>query len=112
MVDIVAIGHILNEKIIFPDKEICPVLGSPVAYSSVCLASLGVKVGIVTKIGKDFPQSLFKTFNEVGVNKDGIVIGLNSTKNELIYDENGNKTLNFLTKSESIYFNDIPQTYY
>ena len=112
MVDIVVIGHILNEKIIFPDREIYPVLGSPVAYTSVCLASLGVKVGIVTKIGKDFPQILFKTFNEVEVNKDGVIIGLNSTKNELIYDVNGNKTLNFLTKAENIYFSDIPQTYY
>jgi hypothetical protein len=24
--DIAILGHILNEKIIFPDKEICPVL--------------------------------------------------------------------------------------
>ena len=33
-IEIAVLGHILNEKIIFPDKEIYPVLGSPVAYSS------------------------------------------------------------------------------
>ncbi|MDD5600494.1 MAG: carbohydrate kinase family protein, partial [Actinomycetota bacterium] len=64
MVDIAVLGHILKEKIIFPDREIYPVLGSPVAYSSVCMASLGVDVGIVTKIGKDFPEELLKVFNE------------------------------------------------
>lgn len=112
MVDIVVIGHILNEKIIFPDREIYPVLGSPVAYSSVCMASLGTKVGIATKIGKDFPKSLFKTFDEVGVNKEGVTVGLNSTNNELIYDKYGNKTLKFLKKAENIYFSDIPQAYF
>ncbi|MDD3818580.1 MAG: hypothetical protein PHG41_01915, partial [Actinomycetota bacterium] len=74
MVDIVILGHILKEKIIFPDREIYPVLGSPVAYSSVCLASLGVDVGIVTKIGKNFPEELLKVFNETKVNIEGIKI--------------------------------------
>jgi hypothetical protein len=63
LVDIVVLGHILNEKIVFPDREIYPVLGSPVAYSSVCMASLDVKIGIVTKIGKNFPQNLLHVFD-------------------------------------------------
>ena len=111
MVDIVTVGHILNEKIIFPDREIYPVLGSPVAYSSVCMASLGVKVGIVTNIGKDFPQSLFDVFNEVGVDKDGVKIGRYSTNNELIYDQCGHKILKYLSKADDIQFVDIPRSY-
>ena len=51
--EIIVVGHILNEKIVFPDRVIAPVLGSPAAYSSVCLASLGVKVGVVSKIGSE-----------------------------------------------------------
>ena len=110
-VDIAVLGHILNEKIIFPDKEIYPVLGSPVAYSSSCMASLGVKIGIVSKIGKDFPKDLLKIFNQLGINQEGITIGENSTNNELIYDKQGNKTVNFISKAEDIFFENIPSSY-
>ena len=102
--DIAVLGHILNEKIIFPDKEIYPVLGSPVAYSTACMASLGVRIGIVTKIGKDFPKDLLKVFDQLGIDRKGITIGENSTNNELIYDKLGNKTVNFITKAEDIFF--------
>jgi len=112
LVDIVCLGHILNEKIIFPDKVISPVLGSPAAYSSVCLASLGVDVGIVTKIGPDFPDSLLEAYGKAGVDKEGISIGKTSTNNELIYDSDGNKTLKFITRAEGIYYSDIPLKYH
>lgn len=110
-IDVVVIGHILNEKIIFPDKEVYPVLGSPAAYSSVCMASLGVKVGVVTKIGKDFPHELLKVFSEMNIDISGISFSERSTKNELIYDKNGNKTLKFVSKAEDIRFQDIPESY-
>jgi sugar/nucleoside kinase (ribokinase family) len=112
LVDIVVLGHILNEKIVFPDREIYPVLGSPVAYSSVCMASLDVKIGIVTKVGKNFPQNLLHVFDELMVNKDGLKVGRNSTCNKLIYDNNGNKTLKYLSKAEDIFFRDIPDSYH
>jgi len=110
-VDIAILGHILNEKIIFPDKEICPVLGSPAAYSSSCMASLGVKTGVVSKIGKDFPKDLLKIFSQLGIDQEGITIGENSTNNELIYDKQGNKTVNFISKAEDIFFENIPSAY-
>jgi sugar/nucleoside kinase (ribokinase family) len=110
-VEIIVIGHILNEKIIFPDKVIAPVLGSPTAYSSVCIAKLGVKVGVVTKIGKDFPKSLFNVIDEVQVVQDGISVGQQSTNNELIYDEKGYKTLKYITRAEDIFFEDVPDSY-
>ena len=109
--EIVVLGHILNEKIIFPDKEIYPVLGSPVAYSSSCMASLGVRTGIVTKIGEDFPKKLLKIFQQLSVNQEGIKMGEKSTNNELIYDKEGNKTVKFITKAEDIFFEDIPSSY-
>ena len=58
-VEVVTIGHILNETIIFVDGgRKGPVLGSPAAYSSVVTARLGVKTGIVTKVGSDAPAQL------------------------------------------------------
>ena len=110
--DIAVLGHILNEKIIFSDdKEIYPVLGSPVAYSSACMASLGVRTGIVTKIGEDFPKKLLKIFQQLSINQEGIKMGEKSTNNELIYDKEGNKTVKFITKAEDIFFKDIPSSY-
>ena len=109
--EIIVVGHILNEKIIFPNRVVAPVLGSPAAYSSVCLASLGVKVGIVTRIGRDFPPLLLGVFNECGVRQDGLHVGKASTNNELIYDERGYKTLRFLTRAEELSAGDIPGTF-
>jgi len=109
--EIIALGHILNEKIIFPDKEISPVLGSPVAYSASCMASLGRKIGIVSKIGKDFPKNLLNIFNQLAIDQDGIKLGKYSTNNELIYNKKGNKIVKFITKADNIFFDDIPITY-
>lgn len=111
MVEVVVLGHIINEKIIFPDREVFPVLGSPVAYSSVCMASLGLDVGIVTKIGRDFPEELISVFKETNVDTTGIRNSKYSTNNELIYDFNGDKKVNFLSKAETISFKDIPKKY-
>ncbi|MFH2068458.1 MAG: carbohydrate kinase family protein [Candidatus Omnitrophota bacterium] len=108
----VVIGHLLKEKILFPDgKEIGPVLGSPAAYISVCAAKLGLKVGLVTKIGKDMPNGLLKTFKEIGVDTEGIRISNYTTANLLIYEKSGKKRLEFSQKADDIYFEDIPNKY-
>lgn len=61
--DLVVIGHLLKEYIQFPDRKIGPVLGSPCAYTPVAAARLGVKTGIVTKIGEDMPKDLLDQKN-------------------------------------------------
>lgn len=110
-VDFVAIGHLIKETIKFPEKRVGPVLGSPVAYSSVAAAKLNVKVGIVTKIGKDMPEDLLKPLAEVNVNKRGIKIGEETTTNLLIYDRLGNKRIEYLKRAPDIFFEDIPMDY-
>jgi len=109
--EVAVVGHILNERVIFPDRVLYPVLGSPVAYCSICLARLGKGVGIVTKIGSDFPQHLLGVFSEVGVRQEGIIAGNASTANELIYHKDGHKTLKFLSRAAKIGYADIPTTY-
>lgn len=110
-VDVLVMGHILNEKIIFPDKAISQVLGSPAAYTSVCMAKLGTAVGIVTKIGRDFPRKMLRVFDDVGVDTRGIGTSGCSTNNELIYDEDGYKTLRYSSKADPLLFADIPAPY-
>jgi sugar/nucleoside kinase (ribokinase family) len=111
-IDLVIIGHLVKEKIIFSDgKEMGPVLGSPVAYASVAAARIGLKVGIVTRIGEDLPIEFLNVFKEVGVDTEGIRIGENTTTNLLIYEKYGKKRLEFLKKANDILFEDIPGEY-
>ena len=107
--EVVLAGHILNEKVVFPDRVLYPVLGSPVAYCSVCLACLGAGVGIVTRIGSDFPPQLMSVFREVGVDTAGVRVGGVSTRNELIYQADGRKTLKYVARAPSIEYADFPE---
>lgn len=108
----VAIGHLIKETIKFPHKTIGPVLGSPAAYSSVAATRLGVKAGIITKVGKDISQDLLKPLFEAGVDTTGLKVdGEDTTTNLLLYDASGNKTFRYLKKAPDILFNDIPRGY-
>lgn len=109
MMDLVVLGHILHETVLFPDKTLPSVLGSPAAYSSVAAAKLGAKVGLVTKIGADFPPRLLRVFKDVGVDTSGVIPCRASTKNLLNYDREGNKSLKFLTKADEILPADLPK---
>jgi sugar/nucleoside kinase (ribokinase family) len=109
--EVAVVGHILKERVIFPDRVLYPVLGSPAAYSSICLARLSNKVGIVTRIGDDFPRQLLEVFAQAGVRQEGVIIGAASTTNELIYHPDGHKTLKFLTRAAKIDYADIPPGY-
>jgi sugar/nucleoside kinase (ribokinase family) len=108
---IMVVGHILNERVVFPDRVLYPVLGSPAAYSSICLAKLGVRVGLVTKVGPDFPEHLLSAFDGAGVGRRGIGRSRASTNNELIYQADGRKQIRFLSKADPIAYADIPSEY-
>ena len=92
--DFVSIGHIVKENIIFPDRKVGPLLGSPVAYSSLVASKLGVKTAIVTKIGADMPEELITPFKQANIVLLGIIGGeFSSTSTELIYNGAGNKKI-------------------
>jgi len=109
--ELVIIGHIINETIQYPDRTITPVLGSPAAYSSVIASRLGIKTGLVTKIGKDWPDKLLQAIKDAKVDIRGVKVGDKSTKNLLIYDTSGNKRVHYLSKALPIYTSDIPREY-
>ena len=80
-IDLVVIGHLLKEKIVFSDgRETGSVLGSPCAYTSVAAARLGIKTGIVTKVGEDMPKDLLNVFKEVEIDTQGMKTGFLSLK--------------------------------
>ncbi|HID31622.1 MAG TPA: carbohydrate kinase family protein [Desulfobacterales bacterium] len=111
--DIVALGHIIHETIVFPDFTTKSVLGSPPAYSMVCAARLGAKVGLVTKIGSDYPKRLLCPFYEAKVDTEGIrCSGDVSTTTQLVYARDGSKVIHYLKKAPKIAFEDVPQSYH
>lgn len=111
--DIISIGHIIREHIIFPDHASEEVLGSPAAYSSVAMARLGARVGIVTRIGKDMPAHLLEPLSTAGVDMHGMRVSPDepTTSTRLVYNQQGEKTIEYPTKASPITFTDFPQEY-
>ena len=110
--DIVAVGHIINETIVYPGQETRTVLGSPPAYSMTVAARLGVRAGVFTRIGTDYPRDLLRPFQDAGVDMQGVICRGNvSTKNKLVYAENGTKQIHYMTKAPPIELGDLPQDY-
>lgn len=110
--DIVIIGHIVKEKIYFIDRIEGPILGSPVAYSSVVAGKLGANVVIVTRIGKNMPEKLLSPIYQTTVDRQGIKIeGNRTTLSKLIYSNSGNKRIEYPQKAPKICFQDIPKEY-
>lgn len=109
IVDIVVLGNIINETIIFPNKTIGPVLGSPCAYSSIIMARLGRKIGIVSYIGNDLTKDMVEQFQIVDT--EGFIPYKFTTQNNLIYHADGNKSVEYAKVTPVIEFEDIPDNY-
>ncbi len=56
MVELVVLGHVSIDTIVFPDGRKIDMPGGAAAAVATSAALAGAKVGLVTKIGKDFPR--------------------------------------------------------
>lgn len=112
-VDVVVMGYIFNERIRFRDKTIGPVLGGTASYAAVCLGRLGTRTGIVSNIGKETPEFLVKPLKEANVDLSGLNRrpGISTTEDLLVYDDNGDKHIEYLKRAPLIYLDDIPNSY-
>jgi len=89
-----------------------PVLGSPVAYSSVIAGKLGGKICVVTRLGKDMPDNLLSPILHVVADRKGIIIeGEKTTSSKLIYSNSRDKRIEYPQKALKISFKDIPKEY-
>lgn len=109
--DLIVMGYILNEIIKYPHEVIGPVLGSPAAYTSIAASRLGLKVGLVSKCGPDFPREFIMEFEKAGVDLFGLNRNDITTTNYLIYDEQGRKRIEYIKRASPIRFEDIPSGY-
>jgi sugar/nucleoside kinase (ribokinase family) len=102
---VVVIGNIINETILFPDKTVGPVLGSPAAYSSVVMSAVGTHVGLVSYFGPDMKEAI--NAHMCRVDRRGMILTEQSTTNRLIYREDGTKYVEYLHKAPVITAGDI-----
>ncbi len=111
--ELVAMGHVVQENIIFPDRQSELVLGSPAAYSSVAAARLGCRVGLVTRIGPDMPPHLLEPFHQAAVDLGGLHVteGGATTTSRLTYDAAGHKIIQYLARAAPLTVQDIPEAY-
>ena len=106
--DVVTIGSIIKETIVYPDKQIGPVIGSPAAYSSLVMAAQGCKVGIVTYYGYDMENMISELD---ALDRTGFIPFAYTTTNNLVYRQDGTKYVEYTRKTPDIRFEDISDQY-
>ena len=63
--DLVVLGHVAIDHIIFPDKREVIIPGGAAAAVATSAALSGAKVGLVTKVGKDFPKEWLEKLEKI-----------------------------------------------
>ncbi len=110
--DSVVVGHVTVDVNVFPHGVVENVLGGAPTYSGFALTSLGDEVGIVSRIGEDFPEYFPPLFSKFGLNTEGILITSGgTTKFENKYTEEDERKQVCKEVSGSITPDDIPQAY-
>lgn len=110
--DVVVIGHVAVDVNVFPWGVIENALGGAPTYSGLQFAALRQNVGIVSKVGVDFPEKFPPIFSKLGLDTEGIfVAGEYTTTFENTYDEVGNRTQVCRHIAPKIFPDDIPGDY-
>lgn len=110
--DAVVVGHATVDVNVLPHGVIENVMGGTPTYAGFTLANLGDETGVISKIGKDFPEHFPPLFSKFGLNTEGILATFGSTtKFENTYNEEGERKQVCKEMADSISPSDIPQAY-
>lgn len=110
--DVVVIGHIAIDSNVLPWGVIENALGGAPTYAGFALAALGMRVGVVSKVGVDFPDKFPPLYSKFGLDTEGILVaGEHTTTFENIYDEQGNREQVCKHVAPRISPDDIPPQY-
>ncbi len=109
--DLIIVGHLTIDLIKFENQE-RSAMGGPPAYGMVGPA-IGLKqVGIVSRIGKEFPPKYYNSLAASGLNLDGLLLSEETTQFINIYNKEGDRTQYVSTISGPILSSDIPKPYW
>ncbi len=110
--DMVVAGHVTVDVNVLPHGVVENVLGGTPTYAGFALTTLGEEVGVVSKLGQDFPEHFPPLFSKFGLNTEGILATSGkTTKFENKYSEDGSRKQTCEEVADSIRPEDIPQAY-
>lgn len=110
--DVIVIGHVAIDVNILPHGVIENALGGAPTYAGLAFAALKQNVGIVSKVGADFPEKFPPIYSKLGLDTEGILVaGEYTTTFQNIYDEAGNRTQVCKHIAPKISPDDIPTDY-
>lgn len=110
--DSVIVGHATIDSNVLSHGIIENMLGGAPTYAGLTMTSLGDEVGVVSKIGQDFPEHFPPLFSKFGLNTEGILATSGkTTKFENVYTEGEERKQLCKEVADSISPSDIPQSY-
>lgn len=110
--DVIVVGHIAIDMNILPYGIIENALGGAPTYSGLAFVALKKRVGVVSKVGRDFVEKFPPLYSKLGVDTEGILVtGEHTTTFENTYDEAGNRTQVCKHVAPKILPDNIPATY-
>jgi len=112
MFDVVAIGNLSIDTIRLPSRKVpVVILGGSAAYAAISASRLNARVGVVSKVGDDFPEAYKWWLEQEGINLAGLrkVEDSKTTSFELIYDHDlSDRTLFLKRLAPPLTTNDLP----
>ena len=87
--DLVVLGHVAIDHVIFLDKREIILPGGAATAVATSAALSGAKVGLVTKVGKDFPKEWLNRLSEILDIKGVHILEGNTIHIYMIYHEDG-----------------------
>lgn len=110
--DSVVVGHATVDVNVHPHGVVENILGGAPTYAGFALSELSNEVGIVSKIGQDFPEHFPPLFSKLGLNTEGILAtsGM-TTKFENTYTEEDERKQIVKEVADSISPDDVPDAY-
>ncbi|MFQ5951276.1 MAG: carbohydrate kinase family protein [Candidatus Geothermarchaeales archaeon] len=101
-----------HDQIIVPSGSF-EALGGSAAYVSLVASRLGLSVGILSTVGRDFKEDYSETLAEAGVDTAGVIRTPGRTTSfRNIYNEGRLRRQELLALSHSIRSTDLPAQYY
>jgi sugar/nucleoside kinase (ribokinase family) len=109
--DLIVVGHLTIDLIKFGEME-RKEMGGPPAYAMAGPA-LGMKnIGIVSRVGRDFPQTYYHRLVASGLNLTGLLRNGDTTHFTNIYNQEGGRTQRVEALAGRLTIKDVPASYW
>lgn len=110
--DVIVMGHVAIDVNVSPSGVVEDALGGAPTYAGFALSALRKNVGIVSKVGADFPERFPPIYSKLGLDTEGMfVVGEHTTTFENVYDGAGRRKQRCRHAAPKILPEDVPAVY-